>query len=77
MSKYLMDKWGGLLLVLQLLDTRRFTLFYRFVFFMCRERGQKSICKSVYYFRSCEAEFLFNFSFCRNHRLVPYEIDEK
>jgi DCN1-like protein 1/2 len=31
----------------QLLDMRRFTLFYRFVFFMCREQGQKSICKST------------------------------
>ncbi|OAE26181.1 hypothetical protein AXG93_3457s1050 [Marchantia polymorpha subsp. ruderalis] len=27
----------------ELMDTRHFSLFYRFVFFMCRERGQKSI----------------------------------
>ncbi|CAM6093344.1 unnamed protein product [Calypogeia fissa] len=27
----------------ELMDTRRFSFFYRFVFFMCRERGQKSI----------------------------------
>ncbi|CAK9874319.1 unnamed protein product [Sphagnum jensenii] len=31
----------------QLLDMRRFTLFYRFVFFMCREQGQKSISVST------------------------------
>jgi DCN1-like protein 1/2 len=31
----------------QLLDTHRFTLFYCFVFFMCRERGQKSISVST------------------------------
>ncbi|KAL3695170.1 hypothetical protein R1sor_008821 [Riccia sorocarpa] len=27
----------------ELMDTRQFSLFYRFVFFMCREQGQKSI----------------------------------
>ncbi|KAL2623081.1 hypothetical protein R1flu_003286 [Riccia fluitans] len=27
----------------ELMDTRQFSLFYRFVFFMCRETGQKSI----------------------------------
>ncbi|CAK9206485.1 unnamed protein product [Sphagnum troendelagicum] len=31
----------------ELLDTHRFTLFYCFVFFMCRERGQKSISVST------------------------------
>lgn len=31
----------------ELLDTRNFSLFYRFVFFMCRERGQKSISVST------------------------------
>lgn len=29
--------------LVQLLDARRFSLFYRFVFFICRERGQKSL----------------------------------
>ncbi|KAJ7516619.1 hypothetical protein O6H91_22G064600 [Diphasiastrum complanatum] len=31
----------------ELLNTHRFTLFYQFVFFMCREKGQKSITAST------------------------------
>lgn len=33
---------------LQLMDTRNFSIFYGFVFFMCRELGQKSICKLTF-----------------------------
>ncbi|XP_024528548.1 DCN1-like protein 3 isoform X1 [Selaginella moellendorffii] len=31
----------------ELLDARRFGTFYRFVFFMCREKGQKSLTVSI------------------------------
>ena len=31
--------------VFQFMDMRNFSIFYGFVFFICREQGQKSICK--------------------------------